>query len=212
MPNWPIRLGRIDAVEWSTVASLEPVLINAGIYSSAIYSCIDQSVAQENLVTLASTPQNQAIKWSNEPEIYAKDRKESRKDGEREGEKKKNEHPYVFISPTCEVAFEGQKTESVPNWPIRLARIDAGEWSTVASLEPVLINPGIYSSAIYSCIDQNVAQENLVTLASTPQNQAIKWSNESEIYAKERKESRKDGEREGEKKKLSILMFLYHRL
>ena len=103
MPNWPIRLGRIDAGEWSTVASLEPVLINPGIYSSAIYSWIYQNVAQENLATLASTPQNQAINWSNEPEIYAKERKESRKDGEREGEKKKTEHPYVFISPTIEL-------------------------------------------------------------------------------------------------------------
>ena len=46
------------------------------------------------------------------------------------------------------MAFERQKTESVPNWPIRLGRTDTGEWSTVASLEPVLINPGIYSSAI----------------------------------------------------------------
>ena len=144
MPNWPIRLGRIDAGEWSAAASLEPVLINPGIYSSAIYSWIYQNVAQENLATLASTPQNQAINWSNEPEIHAKERKESRKDGEREGEKKKTEHPYVFISPTLEVVFERQKTESVPNWPIRLGRIDAGEWSAAASLEPVLINPGIY--------------------------------------------------------------------
>ena len=93
-----------------------------------IYSWIYQNVAQENLATLASTPQNQAIKWSNEPEIHAKERKESRKDGEREGEKKKTEHPYVFISPTLEIVFERQKTESVPNWPIRLGRIDAGEW------------------------------------------------------------------------------------
>ena len=100
----------------------------------------------------------------------------------------------------------------MPNWPIRLGRIDAGARSTAASLEPVLINPGIYSSAIYSWIYQNVAQENLATLASTPQNQAINWSKEPEIHAKERKESRKDEEREGEKKKLSILMFLYHRL
>ena len=168
MPNWPIRLGRIDAGEWSTAASLEPVLINPGIYSSAIYSWIYQNVAQENLATLASTPQNQAINWSNEPEIHAKERKESRKDEEREGEKKKTEHPYVFISPTLEIVFERQKTESVPNWPICLGRIDAGEWSTAASLEPVLINPGIYSSAIYSWIYQNVAQENLATLASTP--------------------------------------------
>ena len=45
------------------------------------------------------------------------------------GREKKTEHPYVFISPTLE---------------IRLGRIDAGEWSTVASLERVLINPGIY--------------------------------------------------------------------
>ena len=141
------------------------------------------------------------------------ERKEGRKEGEREGEKKKTEHPHVFISPSLEVVFERQRSESVPNWPIRLGRIDAGEWSTAASLEPVLINPGLYSSAIYSWIYQNVAQENLATLASTPQNQAIKWSNEPEIYAKERKESRKDGERERErKKKLSILMFLYHRL
>ena len=117
------------------------------------------------------------------------------------GREKKTEHPYVSISPTSEIVFEREKTESVPNWPIRLGRIDVGDWSTAASLEPVLINPGIYSSAIYSWIDQNVAQENLATLASTPQNQAIKWSNEPEIYAKERKESRKDGEREGEKKK-----------
>ena len=102
MPNWPIRLGRIDAGEWSAAASLEPVLINPGIYSSAIYSWIYQNVAQENLATLASTPQNQAVNWSNEPEIHAKERKESRKDGEREGEKKKTEHPYVFISPTLE--------------------------------------------------------------------------------------------------------------
>ena len=66
---------------------------------------------------------------------------------------------------------------------------------------------------MYNVIYQNVAQENLATLASTPQNQAIKWSNEPEIHAKERKESRKDGERERErKKKLSIPMFLYHRL
>ena len=49
---------------------------------------------------------------------------------EREREKeKKTEHPYVFISPTLE---------------IRLGRIDAGAWSAAASLEPVLINPGIY--------------------------------------------------------------------
>ena len=65
-----------------------------------IYSWIYQNVAQENLATLASTPQNQAINWSNEPEIHVKERKESRKDGEREGEKKKTEHSYVFISPT----------------------------------------------------------------------------------------------------------------
>ena len=84
----------------------------------------------------------------NKPEIHAKERKEGRKEGEREGEKKKTEHPYVFISPTLEIAFERQKTESLPNWPIRLGRIDAGEWSTATSLEPVLINPGIYSSAI----------------------------------------------------------------
>ena len=45
----------------------------------------------------------------------------------------------MFISPT----------ESVPNWPIRLGRIDAKEWSTASSLEPVLINPGIYSSAFF---------------------------------------------------------------
>ena len=101
---------------------------------------IYQNVAQENLATLASTPQNQAIKWSNEPEIHTKERKGSRKDGEREGEKKKTEHPYVFISPT----LEKKKTESVQNWPIRLGRIDVGEWSAAASLEPVLINPGIY--------------------------------------------------------------------
>ena len=113
-----------------------------------IYSWIYQNVAQENLATLASTPQNQAIKWSNEPEIHAKERKESRKDGEREREKKKTEHPYVFISPTLETVFERQKAESVPNWPIRLGRIDAGEWLAAISLEPVLINPGIYSSAI----------------------------------------------------------------
>ena len=57
---------------------------------------------------------------------------------ERERErKKKTEHPYVFISPTLE-------KKSVQNWPIRLGRIDAGEWSAAASLEPVLINPGIY--------------------------------------------------------------------
>ena len=95
------------------------------------------------MATLASTPQNQAIKWSNEPEIHAKERKESRKDGEREGEKKKTEHPYIFISPILEI-FERQKTECVPNWPIRLGRIDAGEWSAAASLEPVLINRSIY--------------------------------------------------------------------
>ena len=71
---------------------------------SYIYSWIYQNVAQENLATLASTPQNQAINWSNEPEIHAKERKESRKDGEREGEKKKTEHPYVFISPNpCQI-------------------------------------------------------------------------------------------------------------
>ena len=33
-----------------------------------------------------------------------------------------------------------KKTESVPNWPIRLGIIDAEEWSTASSLEPVLIN------------------------------------------------------------------------
>ena len=44
------------------------------------------------------------------------------------GREKKTEHPYVFISPTLE---------------IRLGRIDAGEWSAAASLEPVLINPGL---------------------------------------------------------------------
>ena len=93
------------------------------------------------MATLASTPQNQAINWSNEPEIHPKERKEGRKEGEREGEKKKTEQSYVVISPTLEI--ERQKTESLPNWPIRIGRIDAKEWSTAASLEPVLINPGI---------------------------------------------------------------------
>ena len=51
---------------------------------------LNQNVAKENLATLASSLQNQAINWSNEPEIHAKERKEGRKEGERERERKKN--------------------------------------------------------------------------------------------------------------------------
>ena len=40
--------------------------------------------------------------------------------------------------------YDRQKTESVPNLSIRLGRMDAEEWSTAASLGPVLINPGIF--------------------------------------------------------------------
>ena len=72
-----------------------------------------------------------------------REKRAEKKEREREREKQ-TEHPYVFISPTLEKVFERQKTESVPNWPIRHGRIDAEEWSTAASLDPVLINPGIY--------------------------------------------------------------------
>ena len=81
-----------------------------------------------------------------------REKRAEKEERERGREKKKTKHSYVFISPTLEIVFERQKTKSVPNWPIRLGRIDAEEWSTAASFEPVLINPGIYSNAIYSWI------------------------------------------------------------
>ena len=60
----------------------------------------------ENICTFTKILLNRALNKSNGPESNGKEREE----GKEEGEKKKTEHSYVFISSTLEGVFERQKT------------------------------------------------------------------------------------------------------
>ena len=67
-----------------------------------MYSWIYENVLSENISTLTKILLTRTLNKSNGPESNEKEREE----GKEEGEKKKTEHSYVFISST----FERQKT------------------------------------------------------------------------------------------------------